>query len=308
MPRRYHASMAIDPAQTAASVPIELARDHDRHWHAFDYVYPVISRRSGGLSVGVNLNPDGACNFDCVYCQVDRTRPPARRDVDLGKLRDELDRMIGYVTSGTLWRDKRFAVTPDPLRRFADIAFSGDGEPTACPVFPQACDLVVELREKHRLADTRIVLITNATRLDKPTVQQAIDKLHRHGGEVWAKLDAGTQAWFEQLDRPRGGLTLDGVTQQIITQSQRHPLVIQSMFLQIDGKPPPESELAAYRDRLAGMLEAGARITGVQLYTLARPPAETNLSALPSDQMDALAQRVREAVDNVPVRVFYAPK
>ncbi len=52
-----------------------LFTQHSRSWQSNRYVYPVISRRSKGLSIGVNLNPDKVCNFDCVYCCVDRTHP-----------------------------------------------------------------------------------------------------------------------------------------------------------------------------------------------------------------------------------------
>ena len=60
-----------------------------RAWRTFDYCYPVISRRSKGVSLGVNLNPNKVCNFDCVYCEVDRITPPRRADVDLDQLEAE---------------------------------------------------------------------------------------------------------------------------------------------------------------------------------------------------------------------------
>ena len=37
--------------------------DHDRNSAGLTYVYPVISRRAGGVSVGVNLNVNNACNW-----------------------------------------------------------------------------------------------------------------------------------------------------------------------------------------------------------------------------------------------------
>ena len=67
---------------------------HPRHWRENAYVYPVVSRRSRGVSIGVNLNPDAACNFDCIYCQVDRRTTPAVRRVDLDRLRTELELML----------------------------------------------------------------------------------------------------------------------------------------------------------------------------------------------------------------------
>ncbi|HEX3357989.1 MAG TPA: hypothetical protein VHS31_13540, partial [Tepidisphaeraceae bacterium] len=114
---------------------VPLFTQHSRSWRENRYVYPVISRRSKGLSIGVNLNPDKACNFDCIYCCVDRTIPATVRDVDLNLLRDELAHMLDLYTSGDLFRAAPLDQTPDHLRRLNDIAFSGDGEPTAYPQF-----------------------------------------------------------------------------------------------------------------------------------------------------------------------------
>src|SRR5882757_9732879 len=110
---------------------LPLFTQHSRSWQQNRYVYPVISRRSKGLSIGVNLNPDKVCNFDCVYCCVDRTTPPIEREVDLGVLRDELDQMMALAISGELFGEPPFDQTPAHLKRVNDIAFSGDGEPTS---------------------------------------------------------------------------------------------------------------------------------------------------------------------------------
>ena len=108
-------------------------RDHSRLFDQNLYVYPVLSRRSRGISVGINLNPDKVCNFDCVYCQVDRRTTSQVTDVDEEQLLQELEETLELVLSGRLYLDQRFASVPDPLRRLNDIAFSGDGEPTTYP-------------------------------------------------------------------------------------------------------------------------------------------------------------------------------
>jgi len=294
---------ASDPIHTDHA----LFTDHNRRWMTFDYVYPVISRRSRGLSLGINLNVDDACNFDCIYCQVDRTQPPARRDVDLNQLRDELAAAITLITTGQVWKNESFRRTPLELRRFADIAFSGNGEPTASPVFAEACHIVAELRAKHVLSTTEIVIITNATRLDRAGVQQAIASLDDHGGVLWAKLDAGTQRYFERIDRPRGGITLDQITWNITQAAIRRPLVIQSMFLSIDGQPPEGREFASYVQRLAQMLDAGAELERVQLYTIARPPADSSVGPLNRHQLDSLVNQLATRLPDVPCSAYYAP-
>ena len=62
------------------------AASHPRYFGQNSFVYPVLSRRADGISVGINLNPDKACNFDCIYCQVDRSKKPAEVFVELPRL------------------------------------------------------------------------------------------------------------------------------------------------------------------------------------------------------------------------------
>src|SRR5262245_2561604 len=82
---------------------LNVIRDHRCTFEDNRYVYAVMSRRSKGLSIGINLNPDKLCNFDCVYCQVDRQTPPVVRDVDVPRLREELEDMLDCVQGGALF-------------------------------------------------------------------------------------------------------------------------------------------------------------------------------------------------------------
>src|SRR5690606_7988896 len=112
----YNKHMAAHPLHT----------QHQRQFQERRFVYPVLSRRSGGISVGVNLNPDKICNFDCIYCQVDRTRQSETTFVETDALLAELDETLEQVTSGALFETPKFQDTPPALRRLNDIAFSGD--------------------------------------------------------------------------------------------------------------------------------------------------------------------------------------
>src|SRR6187401_68649 len=104
---------------------VALFAQHPRQWLRNWYVYPVISRRSKGLSIGVNLNPDKRCNFDCIYCSVDRTIIDDTVRVDMGRLRDELDEMLSLAASGEIFTLPPLHDTPQALRRLNDVAFSG---------------------------------------------------------------------------------------------------------------------------------------------------------------------------------------
>src|SRR5512145_1988478 len=96
---------------------------HPRQYEQNKFVYPVLSRRSRGISIGVNLNPDKVCNFDCIYCQVDRRSESETTFVETGRLLDELDHMLHLVASGELFADEPFHDVPGELRRLNDIAF-----------------------------------------------------------------------------------------------------------------------------------------------------------------------------------------
>lgn len=277
--------------------------DHRRSFEDHHYVYAVVSRRSRGVSLGINLNPDKICNFDCVYCQVDRTTPGAGKEVDLGRLEVELASLIAACTSGTLFDLERFRQTPEALRRLNDIAFSGDGEPTSCPVFLEAVQLADRLREAAGLTQTvKLVLITNATLLDRPRVRQALEIFHNRPGEIWAKLDAGTETYYHRVERT--AIPFARVLANLRSTACRQPLVIQSMFLKLDGLGPEPGEIEAYCDRLEEILHTGGKLDRIQIYTVARKPAEANVSALSDAEVDALAARVRQRLA-VPVETFY---
>src|SRR6478672_9634947 len=136
---------------------------HERTFHENRFVYPVLSRRSGGISVGVNLNPDKVCNFDCIYCQVDRTRQGETRFVEMNALLAELEGTLRLIDSGRLYETPQFATTPAPLRRLNDIAFSGDGEPTTYRNFDEIIAACAAVKDHLGLHDVKVVLITNAS-------------------------------------------------------------------------------------------------------------------------------------------------
>jgi wyosine [tRNA(Phe)-imidazoG37] synthetase (radical SAM superfamily) len=270
---------------------VNLFTQHSRSWRTNRYVYPVISRRSKGLSIGVNLNPDKACNFDCVYCSVDRTIPSTVRDVDLSILRDELAHMLALATSGELFREPPFDQTPPRLRRLNDIAFSGDGEPTAYPRLIDACALAASLLRQARLQhDVKLVLITNATHFHHPTVAEALRFLDAHNGEIWAKLDAGTEAYYQLIERTK--IPLRRVLDNILIAGRQRPIVIQSLFMKLHAEPTPGAEIDAYVQRLRELRDAECQIKLVQVYTVARNTAEKFVTPMEDAALDQIAQRV----------------
>ena len=174
---------------------------HQRTFEANKFVYPVLSRRSRGISVGVNLNPDKVCNFDCIYCQVDRTRQSETRFVELDQLLAELDATLELVASGAIYQTEKFRDTPTELRRLNDIAFSGDGEPTTYRNFDEIIAACAEVKRRRGLDSVKLVLITNASMFHRPHVERGLLTLDANQGEIWAKLEAGTDEYYRLVER-----------------------------------------------------------------------------------------------------------
>jgi wyosine [tRNA(Phe)-imidazoG37] synthetase (radical SAM superfamily) len=264
---------------------------HPRNFSVNRYVYPVISRRARGMSIGVNLNPDKTCNFSFIYFQIDRGQSGSLEPIGLELLAGELDETLEMAVSGRIYDGPQFSHTPPRLRRLNDVAFSGDGEPTACPVFDRAVDICAELRRRRNLTDLKLVLITNATLLHQPRVRRALETLDANGGEIWAKLDAGTEEYYRLVDRSAGPWRriIDNLKEAAVAR----PIVIQSLFMRIRGEHPSAAELDAYCDRLNEIVAAGGRIKLVQIHTVARQPAEPWVAALSKAEVDAIADLVR---------------
>ena len=217
-------------------------QDHRRELDANRYVYAVVSRRARGLSIGVNLNPDKACNFDCPYCQVDRTTPGGPSRVDVPDLAAELEDLLRRA-GGDLWATPPFDTVAPERRRVADVAFAGDGEPTTPPEFPAAARAAREARD--RLAPgVPLRLLTNATLFHKDRVRAALAEFD----ELWCKLDAGTEAYFHVVDGTR--LPFRRILDNLLLVARERPIVIQSLFLALDGAGPDDAEIAAWVERM----------------------------------------------------------
>jgi wyosine [tRNA(Phe)-imidazoG37] synthetase (radical SAM superfamily) len=259
--------------------------DHRRDLGDNRYVYAVVSRRAGGLSIGVNLNPDKACNFDCPYCQVDRTVPggPARVDVD--RLGAELHDLLARSADGRLWDTAPFDTAAPEHRRLVDIAFAGDGEPTAPPEFPAAAALARTTRDTLA-PGVPLRLLTNATLLHRARVRPALV----HFDELWCKLDAGTAGWFARVDGTRFPFTR--VLRNLRELAAERPIVIQAMFCALGADRPGSEEIEAWCGQLARIAATG-RIAEVQVYTVARRPADVAVGPLSPAELEHIAAAAR---------------
>jgi wyosine [tRNA(Phe)-imidazoG37] synthetase (radical SAM superfamily) len=264
---------------------------HPRNFDANHYVYPVLSRRARGISIGVNLNVDKCCNFACVYCQVDRRERCGPRPLNPERLAEELDHAIAMVASGRLFESPPFDAAPAAMRRLSDIALSGDGEPTLHPDFLRAVEVCVEVRRRHGLDDVKLVLITNASMLHDETVGRALATLDANNGEIWAKLDAGTEGHYRGVNR--SPVAFQRILDNLVLTARRRPIVIQSLFMRVAERPPDDNEVAAYVARLRRIVAEGGQVNKVQIYTIARRPLESWVTALTDAEIDGIGDRVR---------------
>lgn len=271
---------------------------HDNHARMLDgytLVYAVLSRRAGGVSVGINLCPDRRCNWQCAYCQVEGLQRGRPQPVDLCLLEQELEHLLHALVRG----EGLAALGAPDGARLVDVAFSGDGEPTLSPVFPQAVDVLARVLGRLGLhCLLRPVLITNGSQLHRPEVVAALSRFADLEGEVWFKLDRATQEGFASANRVR--LSPQGHLQRARRCALLCPTWIQTCMFSEAGQPPSESEVLAYLDAVGSL----PSIRGVRLYGMARPTSNAGsqqVTALPAVWLEQLATRLRAR--NIPVQV-----
>jgi wyosine [tRNA(Phe)-imidazoG37] synthetase (radical SAM superfamily) len=264
---------------------------HSRDNLGMTYVYSVLSRRSGGLSIGINLNPNNACNWRCVYCQVPNLVRGAAPALDPELLEDELRRLLRDVLEGDFYERHEL---PGELRVIRDIAIAGNGEPTGCPEFAAAVAIIGQVvADYDLLGRINLVLISNGSLMHKPEVQAGLAHWSELGGQVWFKLDSATPDGIRRINTV--SLSIDHVRRNLAACAALCPTWIQTCVFGMDGQPPGADEQQTYLDFLAGLDAEGITIEGVLLYGLDRPsnqPEAPRLHALPAAWLHDFGQRI----------------
>ena len=176
--------------------------DHSRERVGYKYVYPVISRRSGGLSVGINLNTNNACNWRCIYCQVPNLTRGSAPPVNLEGLQTELEGFLASILNGDFYKAEKI---PKELQKIQDIAISGNGEPTTADEFEQVIEVIeLVLMNLSLLNKTKCILITNGSLVNREYVQKGLKKLALINGEIWFKVDSATTDGINRINQVSG--------------------------------------------------------------------------------------------------------
>jgi hypothetical protein len=285
--------------QTATLTPL----NHDRDSAEMTYVYPVVSRRAGGVSVGVNLNPNNACNWACIYCQVPGLQRGTAPGINLALLEAELRAMLTDIVHGDFLQTR----VPESARRLNDIALSGNGEPTSAKAFPQVIELIGRVMADFDLVGKiKLVLITNGSLIDRPRVQYGLRKMTALNGEVWFKLDSATASGMRAINQTR--IAPEKQYQRLALAARLCPTWLQTCVFARDSQglsdkgqhsqPPTDEEQRAYLALVRRIRQDKLPVRGVLLYGLARPsmqPGAEHLAALPAAWLEGFADRIRKA-------------
>lgn len=273
---------------------------HSREAAGLTYIYPVVSRRAGGLSIGINLNTNNACNWHCIYCQVPNLQRGTAPPVNLELLHDELLGFIAGIADGSFFRE---IYVPPGQRSIRDIAISGNGEATTAAEFVQVVDIIGQVRAATGLGDAvKTVLITNGSLVHQQSVQDGLIRLNRVNGEVWFKLDSATRDGLHLLNGTP--VTPGRVFRNLKLSASLCTTWIQTCALALDGVPA--ADRAAYLSFIRRIVHERIPVAGVHLYGLARPSMQEEAERLSALSPECL-QEFAEAIEHIGLRTRLSP-
>lgn len=274
--------------------PMDLTIDkHDRLSEFNQLVYPVVSRRSKGLSLGINMNPDKKCVFDCEYCQVDRTVASPITNPALEQVEKELVSWLDYL----LKEDNQYKDY-----NLMDIAVAGDGEPTTEKILPEVLELMVRLKENYQLKNCKLVLFTNGAGITKKALQDSLDLLFSNMGEVWFKLDAWDDESYQRINRSQ--IPYSTILKNLVEFSRQHPVVLQSCIFKETDQPANTDSFLPLLQRILDLEGKGAAFQKIQLYTVARKPAESWILPLSNEEMNVISKTFQDTL-KFPVETYF---
>jgi wyosine [tRNA(Phe)-imidazoG37] synthetase (radical SAM superfamily) len=267
---------------------------------ALELVHPHASRRLGGVAASIDLTPDHACNYRCVYCNVEGLVDVKAKAVDVDRIEAELRRVLAALASDA----GRTSAAPEGQRELRAVLLSGSGEPTLSFEFLPVVQRVHAVLDELGLAESvRPILLTNGTNVNNRKVREALELMAARRGEVWFKLDTATKAGMQAVHN--SNLILRQIRENMRVASKLCPTRIQTCLFLRDGAPWDEKERSEYLAFLALQKKARVELAGVQLYTLAAASAQpeaAGIAPVPPDQLEALAADVRAL--EIPVEIF----
>jgi len=281
----------IEGLEKSNSAPAATAFGCPRNFLDNRFVYTVVSARARGLAIGINMNPDRFCNFDCAYCEVNRKLAVTEPELNVAIMAEELDKTLFLVRTGKIREHAACAGLSDELLKLRHVALGGDGEPTLCPNFAEVIQVVVHVWARNPHHFFKLALITNGSGLDLGPVQEGLQYFTRDD-EIWIKLDSGTQTYMDRVNRTH--VPLEKIMSNILLVGRHRPVIIQSLFPLVQGHEPSLEEIDEYLLRLLELKNGGAKISLVQIYSATRPIAHPDCAHMPLKNLSHISHRIKE--------------
>tara|TARA_B110000037_G_scaffold199067_1_gene238564 strand:+ start:5217 stop:6059 length:843 start_codon:yes stop_codon:yes gene_type:complete len=278
------------------SADILTITNHDRNIFQGKYIYPVVSRRAGGLSLGINLNTNNACNWQCIYCEIPNLSRGKPEPIDLFKLENELDYWLNEIINKSFLDQYTGTKT-----EFKDIAFSGNGEPTASEDFGAVTKILIQKISKFNLNQKiKIRLITNGSYISNPNIQKALTSIKKFDSEVWFKIDQVRSKEVKAINQIN--ISITSLKKNLEASLSKCPTIIQTCLFRINKKLQEQAALDAYINFLKPYEK---KIKGIHLYSLARPseqPSKDRLTRLTQSEIEDIAVKIQAL--NIPINIY----
>ena len=249
--------------------------------HFDDIVFgPIFSRRLGS-SLGVNLLPSKGklCNFDCVYCECGWNKDGAG------------DRTFPSLTDIESALETKMSALAAEGGKVDSITFSGNGEPTMHPDFPEVIDITLRLRDRF-FPDAKVSVLSNATLIGRKAVADALMRVDN----PILKLDASTDELVRKINKPVGTYRVDEVVENMKLFQGR--FVLQTMFLKSPDFNTAEPEaLARWMD-----IVREVRPREIMVYTIDRETPDKSLEKYTVDEMRELVRPLIEEGYDIQIR------
>jgi wyosine [tRNA(Phe)-imidazoG37] synthetase (radical SAM superfamily) len=169
---------------------------------------PIPSRRFG-MSLGIDLSPDSKqCNFDCLYCELDKAETVSKQTVIL-----EVEDIIAQLKTA-LQNHKNIDV----------ITFTANGEPTLYPKLSTLIDEVDKIK-----GNAKTLILSNGANIYEPQIQQTLSKIDI----VKLSLDCVSEKCFKRLDRVDDSVDCGKIVEGMIAFRQVHKkqLITETLFV-----------------------------------------------------------------------------
>ena len=270
--------------------------NHDRKIFDKKYIYPVLSRRAGGLSLGINLNTNNACNWQCIYCEIPNLTRGKPESIDTKLLKEELFFWLHEITQNNFLSNHAPA---DTLLK--DIAFSGNGEPTAAKEFKEVINIVISAINEFSLNNLiTIRLITNGSHMSDESVQKAWGLINQTPKEVWFKIDSVDNDDVKMINQINPSLNV--TKKNIESCLDVSPTIIQTCVIKINGELPSKKSIDQY---ISFLTNYEKKLKGIHLYSLARPTEQkitAKIERLSEKELKSVADKI--SVLNLPISTY----